>query len=84
MKAKELLKIDFSKHKRILINSVIVYPTKIVTEIEGDSDRLTITGYKDEEEIFFTSYDENEEISITSNIEEALISIRRGEGRNEE
>lgn len=71
----ELLEIDFSKYKKILINSVIVYPSKIV--VLKDNDGIQITGYKSDEEIFFTHYSNETNISITRNEDASLIAIRR-------
>lgn len=84
MKAIELLTVDFSKYERIMINSVIVYPTKmVVAEDECELNRIEVIGYKGDEEIFFTSYEKDEKISITNNKELGLIAIRKVERRDE-
>lgn len=81
MKAKELLKIDFNLYKRILINGIIVYPTKIsVFEADADNNESKTTimiGYKGKDEIFFISYEHGESIRITDHKEVGLISIGR-------
>lgn len=87
MKAVELLSMDFSGYKRILIHGVTIYPTKIVVvEVEADEDnskRILVIGYKGDEEIFFTSYDQDEVINITNNKEVGLIAIRKEKRRDE-
>lgn len=87
MKAKELLKIDFSLYKRILINGMIVYPTRIIA-FEADSDdrdskKTIMIGYKGKEEIFFISYEDDGKIRMTDHKEVGLISIGREVKRDE-
>ncbi len=81
MRAKDLLKIDFDLYRRILINGMIVYPTKIsVFEAyseDSKSNRIMMIGYKGKDEIFFTSYEEDELLEVTDNKKNGLFSMRK-------
>lgn len=77
MKGTELLKLDFSKYEKVLINNVILYSDEIKAEESEDGKSILITGYKNNEHTFFTSYKIDEDIEITENKEVSILAIRK-------
>lgn len=76
MKAKELLKVDFSKYERVMINGVTTRGLKIVSE-EGYLGSISILGLIDGNLMLTAHYDEDDEITFVEDLEDSFLSIRR-------
>lgn len=75
MKATELLNIDFSKYKRVQINSISMQNINIVAR-EFYKDDICLEGFIGEDTIFTTFYNKNREMNITE-IESGCLVISK-------
>lgn len=81
MKAKDLLKIDFSKYKRVQINGITMQNINIVAE-EFYEDDVSLEGFVGQDIIFRTFFSKNRKMDIVE-IESSCLVIKGREGRDE-
>lgn len=81
--ATEILNIDFSRYKKVMLDKVII--NKAIIKTEKDKwDGVVITGFVNEEYVFSSFYDKEDEVRIKDLGDECLVITRRERKKDEE
>ncbi|WP_353096375.1 hypothetical protein [Tissierella praeacuta] len=78
MKAEEILNIDFSKYKKVMLDKVVIAGAKITAE-KDKWDGVVISGFINDKYVFSSFYDKGDEVRIKELDDQYLIIARREE-----